>query len=142
MPPPLARTARSSSRSSRRGDAAAGDGRVAVGEVVGAHALRGLLRVRAYQPPAPSLAPGRTVRLRRAGVSQPATIVSATPHGRGLVLVGIEGVDDRDAAERLVGSRVLVDAAELAPPADDEFYYHELVGYTVETTAGRALGSV
>jgi 16S rRNA processing protein RimM len=110
--------------------------------VVGAHALRGLLRVRAYHPPAPSLVPGRTIRLERAGVALPALIVSATPHGRGLVLVAIEGVGDRDAAERLVGSRVLVDATELPPPADDEFYYHELVGFAVETTSGRALGSV
>src|SRR5438128_2144996 len=61
MPPRLARTARSSSRSSKRSEPAPIGAVVAVGEIVGAHALRGWLRLRAYQPPAPSLVPGRRV---------------------------------------------------------------------------------
>jgi len=107
---------------------------VAVGEIVGAHALRGWLRVRAYQPPAPSLVPGRRVLIEHAGACRELEVVSATPHGRGLVLLTLAGVDDRRAAEALVGARVLVRAADLPPPAEDEFYYHEVVGFRVETT--------
>jgi len=69
-------------------------------------------------------------------------VASAGPHGRGLVLLGIEGVADRNAAEALVGARVLVRRAELPAPAADEFYYHDLVGCRVETTDGRALGAI
>ncbi|HTD26624.1 MAG TPA: ribosome maturation factor RimM, partial [Candidatus Elarobacter sp.] len=28
------------------------------------------------------------------------------------------------------------------PPAEDEFYYHEVVGFRVETTGGESLGAV
>src|SRR5437667_278701 len=67
MPRRPARTARSSSRSSKRTERASDTepevGWLAVGEVVGAHGLGGLLRVRPYQPPAPSLVPERAVRL-------------------------------------------------------------------------------
>ena len=115
---------------------------VAVGEIVGAHALRGWLRVRAYQPPAPSLVPGRRVLIEHAGACRELEVVSATPHGRGLVLLTLAGVDDRRAAEALVGARVLVRAADLPPPAEDEFYYHEVVGFRVETTGGEPLGVV
>ena len=115
---------------------------VAVGEIVGAHALRGWLRVRAYQPPAPSLVPGRRVLIEHAGACRELEVVSATPHGRGLVLLTLAGVDDRRAAEALVGARVLVRAADLPPPAEDEFYYHEVVGFRVETTGGDPLGTV
>src|SRR5438093_336493 len=50
--------------------------------------------------------------------------------------------DDRGAAEALVGARVLVRTTDLPPPAEDEFYYHEVVGFRVETTGGESLGAV
>src|SRR5438093_591160 len=131
MPPRLARTARSSSRSSKRGEPAPSPNGavVAVGEIVGAHALRGWLRVRAYQPPAPSLVPGRRVLIEHAGACRELEVVSATPHGRGLVLLTLAGVDDRRAAEALVGARVLVRPADLPPPAEDEVLLHQLRDY-------------
>ena len=137
MPLRPAPTARSFSRSSKRSDPA-----VAVGEIVGAHALKGLLRVRAYQPPAPSLHPGRVVLVEGTDGRHEATVRSAVPHGRGIVLVALDGVADRDAAEALVGARLLVRAADLEPAADGEFYYHEVAGFTVETAAGEPLGTI
>jgi len=151
MPPRLAPTAKSSSRSSkindatspRAGDLAGADeSLVAVAHIVGAHALRGLLRVRPYSPPAPSLVAGRRIVVERAGERHERLVLSAAPHGRGLLLVGVKGVDDRTGAEALVGSRVLVSRADLPPAADDEFYYHELIGFVVETTSGRSLGAI
>jgi len=69
-------------------------------------------------------------------------IRSANPHARSLVLVSLEGVDSRESAEALVGSRILVRAADLPPPGEDEFYYHELAGFRVETTAGDTVGTI
>lgn len=136
MPPRHARTVRSSSRSSKRSE------EVAVGRVVGAHALRGLLRVRAYQPPASSLAAGRHVILEGPGGRREVRLRSASPHGRGLVLVGLEGIEDRTAAEALVGATVLVPQGDLPPPAENEFYYHEIEGFRVETVGGEHLGVI
>src|SRR2546425_8562693 len=122
MPPRLARTARSSSRSSKRSEPAPTGAVVAVGEIVGAHALRGWLRLRAYQPPAPSLVPGRRVLIAQAGVCRELEVRSAAPHGRGLVLLALAGVDDRRAAEALVGARGLVRATGPPPPAGAAVY--------------------
>jgi 16S rRNA processing protein RimM len=113
-----------------------------VGEIVAAHALRGFVRVRAYQPPAPSVRPGGSILAERGGAIRELRVVSAAPHARGLLLVAFDGVADRDAAEALVGSRLLVHAADLPPPAADEFYYHEVVGFRVETTSGEVLGTI
>ena len=115
---------------------------MAVGEIVGVHGLRGLLRVRAYQPPAPSLTADRRVVLERDGTWREARVSSAAPHGRGIVLLGLEGVTDRTAAEALVGARVLVRRADLPPAAEDEFYYHEMEGFRVVTSAGEPLGAI
>ena len=100
-----------------------------------------MLRVRAYQPPAPSLRAGRVVLIERADGLHEAKVSSAAPHGR-VLLVALDGVVDRDAAEALVGARLLVRAADLPPPDDGEFYYHEVAGFSVETTAGEALGTI
>src|SRR5712691_4066699 len=147
MPPPPAPTARSSSRSSKRNDARAPGGGpseslVAVGEIVAAHALNGILRFRPYQPPAPSLAPGRTVMLEDATGRRPVRVTSAAPHGRGFVLLGLDGISDRTAAEAIVRARILVPADELPPAAADEFYWHEILGFRVETVGGAALGAI
>jgi 16S rRNA processing protein RimM len=115
---------------------------VAVGEVVAAHALRGFVRVRGYQPAPPSLAPGRHVLLERAGSLTEIEVESVAPHARGLLLVAFVGVSDRDDAEALVGMRIRVPVADLAPLEADEFYYHEIEGFAVETTTGEALGTV
>jgi len=137
MPLRLAPTAKSSSRSSKKSEPT-----VAVGEIVAAHALKGFVRVRAYQPPAPSVRPGGTILVERDGKCCEVRVLSAAPHARGLLLVALDGVTDRDAAEALVGSRLLVPAADLPPPAEHEFYYHEVAGFRVETTAGEPLGTI
>src|SRR5438093_11226740 len=139
MPPRLARTGRSSSRSSKRSEPAPSPtgAVVAVGEIVGAHALRGWLRLRAYQPPAPSLVPGRRVWIAQAGACRELEVRSAAPHGRGLVLLALAGVDDRGAAEALVGARALGRTTHLPPPAADEFYCHEGVAVRVTAPARR-----
>src|SRR5207248_9651951 len=121
MPLPRAPTGKSSSRSSKISDSV-----LPVGEIVAAHALRGFVRVRAYQPASPSLGTGQHVLLDRAGSLSEAEVESAAPHGRGLMLVAFAGVTDRDGAEALVGARICVPTADLAPLAPDEFYYHEI----------------
>jgi 16S rRNA processing protein RimM len=115
---------------------------VAVGEIVGAHSLRGLVRLRPYQLPAPSLGPGRLVLLERAGARRDARLLSVSSHARGVLLVGIDGISDRTAAEALAGTTVLVRRSDLPPLAADEFYHHEVVGFAVETETGESLGTV
>ena len=57
-----------------------------------------------------------------------ALTVSGRPHS-GRLLVRFAESADRDAAEALRGSRLLIDAAALPPPDDpDEFHVHQLEG--------------
>jgi 16S rRNA processing protein RimM len=115
---------------------------VAVADVIAAHGLRGLVRVRPYQPPAPSLAPGRTVLIERAGERRPARVMRVVPHGRRRLLVSLDGVGDRTAAEALAGARILVRTEDLPAPEPGEFYYHEVLDFAVVTTAGTPLGRI
>src|SRR5438067_12171691 len=100
MPLPRAPTGKSSSRSSKRSDSV-----LPVGEIVAAHAPRGFVRVRAYQPASPSLGAGQHVLLDLAGSLPAAEVESAAPHGRVLMLVAFAGATDRDGPAPLVGAR-------------------------------------
>lgn len=121
----------------------ASPGHLAIGEVASAHGIRGLLRVRLYNPASELLASVATVHLERDdGPPEHHDVARATPHGRGLWLLQLDDVTSRTDAEALVGARIVVPEDALPALAEDEFYHHELLGFTVETTTGRTVGTI
>jgi 16S rRNA processing protein RimM len=69
-------------------------------------------------------------------------VASARWHS-GQLLVAFAGITDRNAAAELTGSWLSVDSSQLpAPPDPDEFRDHELIGLSVRTRAGEAVGVV
>jgi len=72
----------------------------------------------------------------------PLTVTSSRWHG-GRLLLGFDGVSDRDAAEQLRGIRLLVNSADVDSPAEpDAFSDHELVGVSVELLDGGRVGEI
>lgn len=116
-----------------------------VGRVVKAHGITGevVVDVRTDDPDA-RFAPGISLRGRPAkgGAEREYTIESMREHG-GRLLVRLDGVADRNAADALRGTLFVVDSQEL-PPIDepDEYYDHQLEGLQVRTVAGDAVGTV
>jgi len=108
--------------------------------VVGAHGVRGLVRIKSFTE-----APGDIAAYGplsdEAGARSFA--VRVTGEAKGAILAAIAGVADRDAAEALKGTRLYVDRAALPVPVDaEEFYHADLIGLMAEDRAGRALGRV
>ena len=66
---------------------------------------------------------------------KPRVIESVRPTAKG-VLVKLEGVDDRTAAEALVGQTVLVPRDLLPEPEPGEYYLSDLIGARVISPAG------
>ncbi len=60
----------------------------------------------------------------------------------GQVVVKSKGVEDRDSAAALNGTRLFVPRAAMPAPEEDEFYYHDLIDLKVEHVDGRTLGTV
>lgn len=54
----------------------------------------------------------------------------------------LAGIDDRTAAETLKGLTIAVLREDFAEPDDNEYYWTDLVGLTVENTNGEVLGTV
>lgn len=79
--------------------------------------------------------------LERDGAWLAASVRVVASHGRGM-LIAFDGVDDRTAASRLTGMRILVRADDLPAADEGEFYAFELHGFAMLTTDGRALGTI
>jgi 16S rRNA processing protein RimM len=72
----------------------------------------------------------------------PLTVESSRQQGKYLVVL-FEGVADRNTAELLRDTLVLVDVADLPPlAADDEYYDTQLIGLSAELADGSSLGEV
>ncbi len=62
-------------------------------------------------------------------------------HGNG-VIAAFEGVSDRNSAEALKGLYFGAPREAMPAPDDDEYYWGDLIGLTVENAAGEVLGKV
>jgi len=73
--------------------------------------------------------------------SRPMTFERHRVHG-GHFVVRVDGVDDRNDAEAVVGSEVFIDYRQLDVPPPDEARPFQLVGRKVQLEGGRELGTV
>jgi 16S rRNA processing protein RimM len=115
-----------------------------VGRVAKAHGVTGELVVDVRtDDPELRFAPGAILRAKASDDGEHNYVVTAVrPHGNRLLL-RLEGVADRDAADALRGSLFVIDSEDL-PPIDesDTYYDHQLEGLLVRTAEGRDIGRV
>lgn len=116
------------------------DTRVCVGVVTGAHGLHGLVRVRPFTDVAEDV--GAYGPVESEDGSRRFVLEVRNRTGKGQVLVKVDGVGDRDAAEALKGEHLYVPRDRLPAPAEDEFYHADLIGLPVVSTDGNTLGTV
>ena len=119
---------------------------LSVGKIVGVQGLQGELRVNpASDFPERFTVPGpRWLRGRKGG--EPTEIQLKKGRqlpGKSLFVVRFEGVDNRNAAEALVGQELLVPADDRPELEEGEFHLLDLVGLEARLTAdGPAVGTV
>jgi 16S rRNA processing protein RimM len=64
------------------------------------------------------------------------------PHGKDMLVARVEGVTDRECAEKLTGLKLYAPRSNLPPPQEDEFYLSDLIGLRAERTDGVPLGEI
>jgi 16S rRNA processing protein RimM len=115
---------------------------IAVGQIARPHGVRGevTVAVRTDEPDVRFM-PGATLATEPPERG-PLTVVATRWHS-GRLLIMFEGVRDRNAAEDLRGTLLVLDSAEIPAPAEpDEFYDHQLIGLAVVSAAGHPVGEV
>ena len=105
-----------------------------MGVVLGAHGLRGELRIRYFGDGPDNLAGMPAIELA-SGVDDPEprrfTVQRVRDGRRGEARVVLDGIDDRDGAEALRGRQVIGEARDLEPLEPGEYRWYELIGCRV-----------
>jgi 16S rRNA processing protein RimM len=115
---------------------------IRIGYVNGAHGLRGALRVKLDNPDSVLIRSARRLTLARDGESVEYPVSGAQAAGRGAFKVTFDGINSVGQAAALRGAIVMAAVAELPPAAAREFYYFEMLGCEIITTAGRVVGVI
>ncbi len=102
-----------------------------IGKVTGVHGLGGNLKVWSYAESIETFCPGNSVLLKSENDEGTVyTILKASPHKKG-VLLTLEGIDNRNLAEDLVGYELLIERDQLEEPEEDTWYWEDLYGVDV-----------
>ena len=113
--------------------------RVLLGAIAGAHGVRGEVRLKSFCDRPEAIADygpldGGDGRLLR--------ITALTRPLKGGFAARIEGIDSREAAEALRGTRLYLDRAALPEPDEEEYYHADLIGLDVVDLSGLRLGRI
>ena len=123
---------------------------IALGEIVGTHGVRGLLRFHSYGRSTSPLPTDRTLYLIARPLpggrpdstdAMPIVVEAARPHG-GVTLLQVKDVATIEAATPLVGRALALPERDLPAPAPGELYVYQLEGLDVVTEAGDRLGTI
>lgn len=105
------------------------------------HGVRGWVRVFSYTRPRAGILSYARWWLKRGEKWQMLQVVAGRTHGKGL-LAALEGIADRDGARALIGADIAVEREDLPALPSGQYYWCDLVGLEVVTTAGVILGRV
>jgi len=113
--------------------------RVCIGAIVGAHGVRGAVRVKSFTADPLDVAAYGPVE-DEAGKRR--FVLKVMGEVKDQLIAGIEGVSDRNAAEALKGTGLYVSRDRLPDTDEDEFLYSDLVGLKALGTDGSVIGTV
>ena len=112
-----------------------------VGQIVGAFGIRGQIKLRSLTDNVDHLR--RQIKALYIGPKrQEFKLKEAFEHKPGMLILTLEGVSSRIAAEELRGSEVTILEHQAAPLAVDEYFIHQLFGLEVRTEDGAVMGTV
>lgn len=115
---------------------------VVVGRIARAQGNRGQVIVDPSTDfPEERFKPGSVVYVTRGETPESLTIDAVRFH-RGRPILSVAGVDTMNAAEALAGKELRVGVDALQPLPAGSFYHHDLIGCSIETRQGEAVGRV
>jgi 16S rRNA processing protein RimM len=115
---------------------------IRVGVIAKAHGVRGELSVKTDVPGSRTLMMQTRLYLRDAQGRLESRQIRTARAAEKQMLLELEGVDDRDAAQALHGREVMLPRACLPPVEQGEYYAADLIGMAVKSPTGAPLGRV
>jgi len=113
---------------------------ICVAEITGAHGIQGMLKLKVFSDSPDSITEYKPLYDFKADKTFELTYLAKHKNS---YLGNIKGVDDRNKAEALKGTKLYIHK-DLLPEIDEEdtYYYKDLIGLTIKDTDGNTIGTV
>jgi 16S rRNA processing protein RimM len=113
--------------------------KICIGMITGPHGVRGLVRLRSFtEVPESILDYG--ILTDESGKRE--FVVELKSTANDFFIAAIDGVNSREDAEAIGGTRLYIDRAKLPKTKKREYYNADLVGLAAEDAAGKSYGTV
>ncbi|MEM7568271.1 MAG: ribosome maturation factor RimM [Pseudomonadota bacterium] len=116
------------------------DKMMCVGAIMGAHGVRGLVKVKAFLEDPSDF--GALGAVHFGALGEPIPIVSAHRHKDAVLIVQLDGVDSRETAQALKSTQLFVPRTQLVDGEDEDMLLSDLEGLRVLDEEGRSIGTV
>ncbi len=113
---------------------------ICVGQVTGVQGLKGWVKVFSNTDPRENIVNYSPWMLKAADAIQTLD-VEGRLQGR-LVLAKLAGIESREAAAELIGSKIYIWPEQLPALDENEYYWSDLIGMQVESISAETLGQV
>jgi 16S rRNA processing protein RimM len=115
---------------------------LSIGKIVGAHGLNGAVKVFSYAESVARYLSGTTLYLKDSrGDGFALKIVWAKPHSK-TILLSLEGIENRNQAEKLIGSELFIEKTGLETLEEGTYYWVDLMGLSVYGLTGDYIGEI
>lgn len=116
------------------------DETICVGHITGAQGIQGWVRVFSNTSPRENIV-SYSPWLVETGDRLQAVEIEGRLQGRNVV-AKLAGVEDRDQANEMIGSKIYILPEQLPKLEEGEFYWSQLIGLEVESLQADALGTI
>ncbi len=116
------------------------DESICVGHIIGVQGVKGWVKVFSDTSPRENIlnySPWKIVT----GEKIMNVAVNGRLQGKN-VIAQIDGIEDRDLAAELIGSKIYIEPGQLPKLAEGEYYWSDLIGMKVESLESEPLGTV
>jgi len=112
-----------------------------VGKISGVFGIKGWVKVFSFTANKENILKYSPWVLRKADETKTIKVINGNLQGKAVV-AQLDGINDRDQAESLMGWDIFISPAQLPKTRQNEYYWSDLVGLTVENTDGVEFGVI
>ena len=119
------------------------DDYILLGKISGVHGIKGWVKVFSHTSPRVKITEYSQWYMKSSKDQswQPRKLIEGKAQGKNII-AKLDGVNYRDEAEALVGTEIAIHKDQLEVLAENEYFWRDLIGLSVETTTGEKLGQI
>lgn len=115
---------------------------IILGKISGVHGIKGWVKVFSYTSPRLKITEYSDWYIQDDSKSWKAKrVIDGKKQGKNII-AQLDHVKNRDHAEALIGKEIAIRNEQLKALSENEYYWRDLIGLSVETTEGESLGKI